>query len=829
MLNDNDLIDKGLKHKLIKITNNNRITYTHQKKEYNFQDPEERVRAITFLDLIINYKYPVEFIDVEFSIQRGSKKKAEACDIVIFNSKKFNQNNIYLIVETKKPDENEFDNQVYSYVTATTAKWFFWTNSNKKFFFKTNIGTKKVTKFTEVWNIPNYNEKLGRIKKDNLKKPEDIVKTFKQINDYIYVNANIKKPDRVTTNMINLIFCKIYDELSLDDFTRFSIKYINDEPEIKGSVKELQKLFEDVKNKYSEIFSKNETIEFNDSVVFEIISQLQNYSLLSADIDTIGNAFEIFTNKSLKEDNGQFFTPRNVISFMVNMIKPSYESKIIDPACGSGGFLTESLKFVSNEIKLKMKNRLKDNQLQNYIKDIFTKNFYGIDQEKDLVKITKAYMSIVGDGTSGVFCENSLDEPSNWSDLAKSKIKHKMFDVLFANPPFGKDIKVKGKFLKNYHLAKRWDFNETKNKITYKDEFKTSVRPSILFIEQCFNLLKDKGSFFIILPVGDLSNKEDFNIHKWLLENVNIKSIVQLPSETFQPYCGTQVCLLYAEKKASDKSDVFMAVANKIGKNQRGKPLYKRDIYGELIFEGNQKIIDDDLTTISKDYDKFLKGNNNFSKLSFKVKKKDLNNKLLPNFHKPNLVLDINEEKIIRYENLEDLCIDIYTPPRTARIYVDKEFGVPFLSGTNITQYIPQNLKFISRSQTKDLNKYIVNTGDIVITRVGTMGIIRLISDDLDNYAVSDNINIIKVDKNKIDPEYIYAMLQSNFGFASITKISKGSVQHYNDPRELKKINIPIYKTNIYKKIVNEIKLAEKNRVNAINIIQNLNNTLIEI
>ena len=124
MLNDNDLIDKGLKHKLIKITNNNRITYTHQKKEYNFQDPEERVRAITFLDLIINYKYPVEFIDVEFSIQRGSKKKAEACDIVIFNSKKFNQNNIYLIVETKKPDENEFDNQVYSYVTATTAKWF---------------------------------------------------------------------------------------------------------------------------------------------------------------------------------------------------------------------------------------------------------------------------------------------------------------------------------------------------------------------------------------------------------------------------------------------------------------------------------------------------------------------------------------------------------------------------------------------------------------------------------------------------------------------------------------------------------------------------------
>lgn len=75
MLNDNDLIDKGLKQKLIKITNNNRITYTHQKKEYNFQDPEERVRAITFLDLIINYKYPVEFIDVEFSIQRGSKKK----------------------------------------------------------------------------------------------------------------------------------------------------------------------------------------------------------------------------------------------------------------------------------------------------------------------------------------------------------------------------------------------------------------------------------------------------------------------------------------------------------------------------------------------------------------------------------------------------------------------------------------------------------------------------------------------------------------------------------------------------------------------------------
>ncbi|MDB9739819.1 N-6 DNA methylase, partial [Candidatus Pelagibacter sp.] len=436
--------------------------------------------------------------------------------------------------------------------------------------------------------------------------------------------------------------------------------------------------------------------------------------------------------------------------------------------------------------------------------------------------------SIVGDGTSGVFCENSLDDFKHWKSLAKDRVTLNSFDILFANPPFGKDIKVKGNFLKNYDLALRWSL-EGKDSIKIGTEYKKSVRPSILFLEQCYNLLKKGGSFFVILPVGDLSNKEDYNIHHWLVNNMNVKSIIQLPSETFQPYCGTQVCLLHAEKTKPDNSEVFMALANKVGKNQRGKPLYKRDIYGELFLENGKKVIDDDLVTILEDYKNFENKTFKFSKLSFKVKKSDLKNKLLPNYHKPNLLLDINEEKIIKYEKLEDLCIEIYTPPRTARIYVGKEFGVPFLSGSNITQYIPQNLKFISRSQTKDLNKYIVNTGDIVITRVGTMGIIRLISDDLDNYAVSDNINIIRIDKNKIDPEYIYAMLQSNFGFASLSKISKGSVQHYNDPKELKKIDIPIYQNKIYKKIVNEIKLSESNRINAINIIQNLNLTLIDI
>ena len=798
-------------------------------KERN-DTPEEKVRQEVLKKIHNEYGYPKDLIDVEYPIQRGSKKKqTEAADIVIFNNKKKAQNNIFIIIETKAPSVKKFDDQLLSYVTATTASWCSWTNGSDWLYFKTNIGTSKVTKFNEVWDIPHYQQKLGSLKKENLVPPKNIVDIFQKLHDYIYANSNIKKPDRITTNIINLLFCKIYDELALDSYCKFYIRLNSkDEPDVNKTHKEICDLFSEVKKNYKDIFYESDSIEFDKNTVLEIVSKFQKYSFINSAVDSIGAAFEVFTNESLKEDNGQFFTPRQVVKFVVDILDPQPEEDIIDPACGSGGFLIESLKHVGAKIDDKLKSRFTADKIVSHKRNLFAKHFFGLDQERDLVKITKAYMAIVGDGSGGIFSENSLENPSKWENVNRKELKLNNFNVIVTNPPFGKDIKVTGKLLEQYDLANQWEFDG--KKFSKLSKLKSAVRPSILFLERCIQLLDKNGRMGIVLPVGDISNDEDAFVKQWLLENALVTAIIQLPAETFQPYTGTQTCLVFLEKgKPSKAYQVFMAQSEKVGKNQRGKDIYKRNPDGSIILDENENLIlDNDLTDILHDYQRYLSGEKKFSKLSFLVDSKKLLESLLPNYHNPknSVIISKTSRKKIQYDSIGNLCTRVYTPPRTKRVYVEPQYGTAFLSGTHITQIIPQNLKYISNTQTKNLKEYIINEGDIVITRVGTMGIIRLIGKDLDGYAVSDNINIIKVNRDKIDPEYLFAILYSKIGKQSVRKVAKGSVQNYNTPKAIRNIQIPILNDPEYSNIVQSIIDAEEKRWKAIQSTMNAENIL---
>lgn len=787
--------------------------------------PEERVRQDYVQKLHYEYGYPKELMEIEFPIQRGSKK-GESVDIAIFYSNKKEQNNIQIIIETKAPTEKYPDYQVMSYVTATTAAWCAWTNGNETYYFKTNIGTKEVNKFTEIWDIPHYAQNLGALKKEQLIKPKNLTTIFKSLHDYIYANSNIKKPDRITTNIINVLFCKIYDELSFNKICKFYVVLNkNEEADVVKTYENILNIFNEVKSRYKEIFYASDAIEFDKYTVFEIVSKLQKFAFLNAEIDSIGTAFEVFTNESLKEDNGQFFTPRQVVKFMVDIISPQAEEYIIDPACGSGGFLVGSLRKISKDIDQSFKGRLTPDRINSHKRSIYSKYFFGIDQERDLVKISKAYMAIIGDGSANIYSKNSLIYPKKWENVS-NELKLGNFDVILTNPPFGKDIKVRGKLLTQYDLAKKWSKVGDQYQLPVENVgFKSAVRPSILFLERCYQFLKkgsEKGRMGIILPVGDLSNDEDAYVKEWLLRNNKIFAIVQLPTETFQPYCGTQTCLVFLEPKEeyeNDEYNVFMAQANKVGKDQRGKEIYKRDPRGTLILDSEGNVsLDNDLETIWNDYNDWLQGKNINSNLSFVVNSKSLTESLLPNYHNPtySVLIKKTKRKQITYDKLFNLCHDVYTPPRTSRIYVDKIYGTAFLSGTNITQIIPQNVKYISNYETKKLSKYIVNEGDIVITRVGTMGIVRFIGKDLDKLAVSDNINIIKVDKSKIDPEYIFAILSSKIGQENVKKVSKGSVQNFNTPTDIKNLDIPILPDPEYSQIVESIKKSEEERINSL-------------
>jgi type I restriction enzyme M protein len=349
---------------------------------------------------------------------------------------------------------------------------------------------------------------------------ENLPEVFKEINYYLYANSNIVRAERLGAEMIRLLFCKIYDESRSNEGKNFVTTLYEDESKVG---KRIKSLFEKVKKTYPEVFDYEEKISLDDKSIKYVVEKLQSYDLLGTERDAVGEAFQSFWGPRLRGEKGQFFTPKNVVKICVEMLNPQKGNRIIDPACGSGGFLVEVLSY------------LKD-------KDYFN-NVYGIDKEIDLVKICKAYMAIIGDGYSNIFCADSLNKDS-WNEKLKEKIKDETFDLVLTNPPFGAKIFIEDKnILKGFKLGHKW-LKDHCNEWKMSNVVSRQV-PQILFIERCLQLLKEGGRMAIVLPDGVFGNPSDRYLWQFVLENAKILAIVSLPPETFLPSTHTKTSVLF--------------------------------------------------------------------------------------------------------------------------------------------------------------------------------------------------------------------------------------------------------------------------------------------
>ena len=481
--------------------------------------------------------------------------------------------------------------------------------------------------------------------KKNLKKPENLTQIFNEIRNHLAGSIKgITRDEIIAKQIINILFCKIQDELETnqEDFLSFYAKKDDTEEAVKVRI---NNLFTRVKTRYNTIFSKMDEISLAGKDLKYVVEKLQDYSLLNAERDAIRKAFEVFIGPALRGSEGQFFTPRNVINTCIKIIDPKLGEKIIDPACGSAGFLVNVLIYLLNKIKnengnskesLKVANESLEKSLINYL--------YGMDKDEFLSKVSKAYMSLVGKGKENIFCENSLDLPQNWSKETLDKIKLNEFDILFTNPPFGSKIKIKEKkILEQYELGHRW----TK---TNKGMEKTSIllksqTPQILFIERCLQLLKDGGRMAIVLPEGLLGNPSHEYIRSFIMKNSKILAVIDAPKETFLPNTQTKTCILFLQKGKTHKNDyeIFMAIAEKCGHDSRDNIIYKIDKKGNLLYDNlGNKIIDDDFPEICKNYSRFIQDEPLiYNRKGFKVKISELKSlSLIPRFYDP----FINEE-----------------------------------------------------------------------------------------------------------------------------------------------------------------------------------------
>ena len=574
--------------------------------------PEE-IEAVQVFSkqLVEDYNYPKDHIQTrpQFKVKArpSDVKKEYPVDIAVFSSNKKREDDIYIIVECKKRNRKDGKTQLRDYLRFSKAVLGVWFNGEERVFLRKIEKSGKV-EFEEIPNIPQFGQRIediGKFRRKDLKPTHNLKATFKAIRNHLAANTvGATRDEILAQQLINIIFCKIYDEKTtkLEDIVTFRAG-INEKPE---DVRDrILGLFEKVKKDKKDVLDKNDAITLDVNSIVYVVGELQNYRLMEAERDVIADAFEVFIGHALKGEQGQFFTPRNVVKMMVDILEPDDGDLVIDPACGSGGFLIDSLKHIWHKIDQKGKDFNWDDSEVEREKVRFASNcVMGIDKDYFLSKVAKAYMTLIGDGTGGIFCEDSLENPRNWNEKTKQKVGLGKFDVLLTNPPFGSKIPVRGEEkLKQFEFGYKW--KQDKEIMNWeKGRLKDQEAPQILFIERCLQLLKNGGRMAIVLPDGIYGNNQLGYVRKFIMKKARIVAIIDVPKETFMPNTGTKTSILILQKTSQAPKDypVFMCVAKTCGHDRRG----------------NLKE-DDDISRVFNEFKKWQKENN----FTFKLNKYD--------------------------------------------------------------------------------------------------------------------------------------------------------------------------------------------------------------
>jgi type I restriction enzyme M protein len=550
--------------------------------------PEEKVRQEYEKVLNNDYDYDYARMDIEVSIQRGeknsTKNKNERADIVVYKTadknKRAQNQDILGIVEIKRADRKEGVRQLMSYMTASSAHWGVWTNGSEIEYLYRDLKTGEV-KRDYVYQIPKNGETfedIGKISKDKLIPASNLKLLFRRLLSTLYANTTISRREKLGNEMIRIIFCKIWDEkYEPTALPKFRVGFEENPKEVK---KRINSLFEEVKNELSRdgVFDKSELINLDDKSVLYVVGELEQFSLLKTDKDVVGDAFEVFAESKLVGEKGEFFTPREVVRTAIQIVDPRPEQTVIDPACGSGGFLIYALEYIWKKMEESKKYKgMADMAIAK--KNIAERYFYGIDKEIDLVKIAKAYMAIIGDGRGGIVQENTLHTPEDYQPRPKELFvdendKLKQFDIVLTNPPFGNKIKVLEEDSRHFDLGHAWKKDSGTWKMT---ESVRPTEPQVLFIERCLQLLKDGGRLAIVLPETYFHAPNAKYVLDYMKKGNNFIALLDLAHNTFRPYNNAKCILLVLEKGKKQNQKIIMGVAEQIGHDHNGKPIYRYD------------------------------------------------------------------------------------------------------------------------------------------------------------------------------------------------------------------------------------------------------------
>jgi len=514
--------------------------------------PEEIVRQLWIRRLFQEYSYPKERIDIERIVYFGSRDSGLA-DIVVLHE---DLTHPYIIFEVKRPKRTDGLEQLKSYCNAEGAPIGVWSNGNEMI----RLHREEPNLFTEIPRIPLISETLKDIMTERwtLKWLEDhdelrqgkttLKKIILDLEELVLGNAGVKAFDEI----FKLIYAKLYDEWKGINDLNYRLEFYTGDRSPEQVKRAVTNLLDGARRTWSGVFETTDRIELMDTHLKVCVSFLEKIKLFNSNLRIIDEAFEYLIPDVAKKKEGQFFTPRPVEDMVAKMLNPKPSEFLIDPACGSAGFLLHSVMWLAGGV-------ITGKELPIPAKNFAQNNIYGIDFAKEAVKIAKAINLIVGDGKSHIYGGtprgNSLN-PLIWDDETKAGLRPRLlrfstdvekdrtnqnkflyfdFDVLMTNPPFAGTVKERD-VLRLYRLAEK------------NGRYVNKTGRHILFLERSLQFIRPGGRMAIVLPQGLLNNTNTEYIRRLMMEEARILAVVGLHGNTFKPHTGTKTSVLFLQK-----------------------------------------------------------------------------------------------------------------------------------------------------------------------------------------------------------------------------------------------------------------------------------------
>ena len=568
-----NLLDQGIEQKLIRLEDDEKyIVYVHQNKRRNYENPEEKIQAEAFLSLVLDYKYPPERVRQFVSVQMGADTRE--ADIIVYDDALCLRP--LIVVECKRSDVSELEfqrdcDQCFSYAVAEGAKYVWTTSGLKDAYYE--VPTEKPKARITVPDVPQFGVKKlaiykyayggGTTAEGQKLKPIEVVTQdeltarFKQAHQALWGGGELN-PSEAFDELDKLIFCKVWDERKPrkkgEPYAFQVFAHDTDEKTNTDLLERVRALYEEGRKKDPEVFKDD--IRLRASKVRAVVGYLQDINLSDTDLDSKGRAFETFMGSFFRGDFGQYFTPRPIVKFIVDVLPITHESKVLDTSCGSGGFLLHALdkvrceadSFYPDEIAVPAEGRKEGARHHRHWHDFAEKNLFGIEINEQIARTAKMNMIIHDDGHTNVVAADGLLPPD---DLAKKtgnkEFKANSFDFIITNPPFGSSVRqTEQAYFHQYRLAnKSADWLNPKSKAAKRPAQDTEI----LFLEQCHVYLREGGYLAIVIPDGILTNSSLQYVRDQIESLYRIVAVVSMPQTAFAATgAGVKSSVLFLQK-----------------------------------------------------------------------------------------------------------------------------------------------------------------------------------------------------------------------------------------------------------------------------------------